>query len=123
MTQLYEIVFILRPTLADEEVQKVLERVHAIAQKMGATIEGVHNWGKRKLAYEIKGEKKGSYVQLHVRGPSDIVGELERFFRLDDTVIKFLTVRLEALPTAPSQTPIVESVIAGPILEAEHGGV
>jgi len=50
MSQLYESIFILRPTLADEDVQKALEKVKATAEKVGASVHRLENWGKKKLA-------------------------------------------------------------------------
>ncbi len=95
MAQLYECIFIIRPSLADEEVQKVQEKVKATVEKTGGIIERFESWGKKKLAYEVKREKKGVFVQLVFRGNGTVVAELERFFRLDDALIKFLTVRLD----------------------------
>src|SRR2546427_8210823 len=67
MPQLYESLFILRPSLADEDIPKMLDKVKATVEKAGGTVEHLSNWGKRKLAYEIKQEKKGIYVQLNYR--------------------------------------------------------
>lgn len=115
MPQLYESLFILRPSLADEEVAKTLEKAKGTLEKAGGTVEHLENWGKRKLAYEVKAEKKGVYVQLHFRGNGASVAELERFFRLEDGIIKFLTVKLEAQPLRPAAVE--------PFLEPEHGRV
>ncbi len=116
MSQLYESIFILRPTLADEDVQKALEKVKATAEKVGASVYRLENWGKKKLAYEVKQEKKGIYVQLQFNGNGAAVFELERLFRLDDSVLKFLTVKLDLLQqTAVSANP--------PVMEPEHGRV
>ena len=84
-------------------------------EKAGGTIEHLENWGKKKLAYEVKQEKKGVYVQLHFRGNGTAVTELERLFRLEDVILKFLTVKLEAQP--PPLSGIESS------LEPEHGRV
>jgi small subunit ribosomal protein S6 len=93
----------------------VLEKVKSTIEKAAGSVERLENWGKKKLAYEVKREKKGVYVQLHFRGDGAAVTELERFFRLDDAVMKFLTVKLEVQPERP---PSIE-----PDLEPEHGRV
>jgi small subunit ribosomal protein S6 len=96
MPPVYESLFILRPSLADDDLQKTLEKVKSTVEKAGGTIERLENWGKKKLAYEIKGEKKGVYVQLQFKGNGTAVSEVERLFRLEDAVMKFLTIKLEA---------------------------
>src|SRR5256886_12724217 len=115
MAQLYESIFILRPSLADDDIHKTLDKVKSTVEKAGGTIEHLENWGKKKLAYEVKQEKKGVYVQLHFRGNGTAVSELERLFRLEDVILKFLTVKLEAPAPAPSRIE--------PSLEPEHGRV
>ena len=115
MPQLYESLFILRPSLPDDDIPKMLDKVKATVEKAGGTVEHLSNWGKRKLAYEIKQEKKGVYVQLNYRGNGTVVSEVERLFRLDDATLKFLTVKMDERGLhAPS---------AEPAKEPEHGGV
>ena len=121
MAQLYESIVILRPSLADEDIQKTLDKVKSTIEKSGGTIERLENWGKKKLAYEVKREKKGVYVQLNFHGSGVAVTELERFFRLEDAIMKFLTVKLEAQKPLP---PGTEPAAAGAVvLEPENGGV
>ncbi len=115
MPQLYESLFVLRPSLADADIQKMLDRVKATVEKAGGAVEYLSNWGKRKLAYEIKQEKKGVYVQLNYRGNGAVVAELERLFRLDDAALKYLTVKIEDNKLPPAVTE--------PAKEPEHGGV
>src|SRR5207244_10963758 len=95
MPQLYESLFILRPSLADEDIPKMLDKVTATVERAGGNVEHLSNWGKRKLDYEMKQEKKGIYVQLNYRGNGGVVAELERLFRLDDASLEYLTVTIE----------------------------
>jgi small subunit ribosomal protein S6 len=115
MAQLYESLFIVRPSLADDEVHKLLEKVKGTVEKAGGTVERLESLGKKKLAYEIKREKKGVFVQLHYRGPGVVVAELERSFRLDDAVMKYLTVKLDERRLRASEN--------GPPTEPEYGWV
>ena len=116
MAQLYESIVILRPSLTDDDIQKTLDKVKSTIEKSGGTIERLENWGKKKLAYEVKREKKGVYVQLNFQGSGVAVTELERFFRLEDAIMKFLTVKLEAQKPLPAGT---EAPTGGPVaLEA-----
>jgi small subunit ribosomal protein S6 len=98
--QLYESIFIVRPSLSDEDTAKVIEKVKGVLEKSGATLLKSENWGKKKLAYEVKRERKGTFVYLHFRSKGEAVSELERSYRLEDSVMKFLTVKLTAETTS-----------------------
>ena len=103
---LYETIFIIRPSLSDDDTNQLIEKVKGLLEKAGATLEIVENWGKKKLAYEIKRERRGTFVYLHFKAPGNVVGELEHAYRLEDSVLKFLTVRLEHPPAAkPEAVP------------------
>ena len=92
----YESIFILRSSLADEEAEAVIEKMKNVLTKHGATIVKAENWGKKKLAYEIKHDRRGTYILLQFESAQEnVVRELERLYRLEDSVIKFLTVRVE----------------------------
>jgi small subunit ribosomal protein S6 len=95
LMQSYESIFIVRPSLSDEDTSKVIEKMKGVVEKNGAVLLKSENWGKKKLAYEVKRERKGTFVYLHFKSEGGVVGELERSYRLEDSVIKFLTVRLE----------------------------
>ena len=91
----YESIFILRPNLTDEEVEKTITKMKGVIEKTGGEILNTENWKKRKLAYEVKKEKKGIYIVLHLKGDGKFIGELERSYRIEDSVIKFLTVKID----------------------------
>ena len=91
---IYESIFILKPSISDEDVQKIVSKMEGIV-KQGAELITTENWGKKRLAYEVAKEKRGVYVLLRFQGKGDIVSELERNYRIDDNVIKFLTVKLD----------------------------
>jgi small subunit ribosomal protein S6 len=97
---LYESIFIIRPSLSDDETNQLIDKMKGLLEKAGASLQIVENWGKKKLAYEIKRERRGTFVYLHFKASGNVVGELERAYRLEDAVLKFLTVRLEQ-PPAP----------------------
>lgn len=90
----YESIFILKPTLNDEDVQKAIGKLEGVI-KQGGELIATENWGKKRLAYEVMKEKKGIYVLLRFRGKGDLITELEKNYRFDDNVIKFLTVKLD----------------------------
>ncbi|HZR46976.1 MAG TPA: 30S ribosomal protein S6 [Candidatus Manganitrophaceae bacterium] len=92
----YETIFIIKPSLTDEEIAKVIEKTKGIIQRGGGEVVVAENWGKKKLAYEVRKEKKGTYIIVHFKGTGATVSELERSYRLDETIIKFITLKIEA---------------------------
>lgn len=91
----YESIFIVRPNLTDEETEKVVEKFKGVLERTGASVVKQENWGKKRLAYEVRRERKGTYVYFHFTSPGDTVAELERSYRIEDAVIKFMTIKLE----------------------------
>jgi small subunit ribosomal protein S6 len=91
----YETICILKTSLTDEEMGKLIAKVRGFIEKAGGEILKMENWGKKKMAYEVRKEKKGAYVFFRFRGPSPVVSELERQYRLEDAIIKFLTLKCD----------------------------
>src|SRR5580693_7189757 len=94
--RLYDLIFIARPATPEDEIKKVLTSIeHTVAEK-GAKIEKTEHWGTRKLAYRVAKHREGIYVYLQIRtSHADLIAELERRLRVQDVVIKYLTVRLD----------------------------
>ena len=92
--QAYESIFIVRPSLTDEEVAKVMEKMKGVVEKNGGAITKAESWGKKKLAYNVKKEKKGTYVILRFNGDGKVIHDLEHNYGVEDSIIKFLTVRV-----------------------------
>ncbi len=93
--ELYESLFIIRPSLTDEETKSLIEKMKGVADKTGAEFIKFENWGKKKLAYEVRHERKGTYAYFYFKAPNNTVSELERAYRLEDNIIKFLTIHHE----------------------------
>jgi|SRR5579863_1005395 len=91
----YETIFIVKPSLSEDEVEKTIVKIKEVIQKNGGEPSKVENWGKRKLAYEVRKEKRGTYVLLSFKGSGSLVTELERNYRLDESIIKFITLKLD----------------------------
>jgi len=91
----YETFYITDPDISEDERTPVLQRIEEIVSEQNTFIIDVDDWGMRKLAYEIKKKTRGYYVRLDYCGTGDLVNEIERFFRIDDRVIKYMTVLLE----------------------------
>jgi small subunit ribosomal protein S6 len=88
----YETLFIIQVDLPDDELTSLIERYGAIITAYKGTIVKIEKWGKRKLAYEIKKHKTGYYVMIDYAGKSAIINELERNFKIDDKILKFMTI-------------------------------
>ena len=92
----YETIFILRPNTGEEEITKIVESTQQIIVDDGGTIIELNRWGMKKLAYLIKKESLGYYVYCDYAGTPEAVTEIERKFRIDDAVLKYLTVKTAA---------------------------
>jgi small subunit ribosomal protein S6 len=91
----YEVVFIVRPDVADEDVDKLITQMEGVVGEAGGTIEKVEKLGRRRLAYRVRRQREGSYVLFKLQGNGDTVKEFERRLKVTDAVIKFLTVRTD----------------------------
>jgi small subunit ribosomal protein S6 len=91
----YETIVILDSDLSEEERAPVFERVTSLFPQYSGFLVGIDEWGVKKLAYEIKKRPRGFYARIDFCGHGDLVGEIERFFRIDDRILKFMTVLLE----------------------------
>lgn len=90
----YETTFILRPNLGEEQFTEIIDRTCAIVTDDGGTILNTDRWGLKRLAYEIKKEVQGYYVNLNYAAHGKTVGEIERIFRIDDRLLRYLTIKL-----------------------------
>jgi small subunit ribosomal protein S6 len=88
----YETTFIVDAHLSDDQIEKTVEKITAFIEKSGAKIALVDRWGKRRLAYEIARKQYGYYVHARFEAEGTFIVELEREYKLDDTVLRYLTV-------------------------------
>ncbi len=91
----YETTYILRPNTPNEGVAEVNARIRGIIEGMGGKIIKVDNWGKRRLAYEVAKERKGIYLYWQYLAQPGTVEETERNLRMLDSVIRYLTVKVD----------------------------
>ena len=113
----YETITILKPSLNEDEIKKVIDRAVGIIEGLKGSIIKLDRWGLKKLAYTIEKEQQGFYLYLQYAGVPEAVSELERICRIDDRVMKYLTVKLQevysALPedtAAPEEQTVPEAV-------------
>ena len=91
----YETIIITDPDLSSEERDPVLQRVADVINQGDGYLALTDEWGARKLAYEIKKKDRGYYIRFDFCGTGEVVNEIERFFRIDDRVLKYMTVLLD----------------------------
>ena len=91
----YETLFIVTPDISEEDLKAVATKVKGVVTGRNGIVASYDEQGRKKLAYSVKKQNKGYYVLMDYAGSADIVSELERNMRLDDRVLKYLTVKLE----------------------------
>jgi len=92
----YETIFIVRPDLGEPQIKDIIKRFEGIATSGGGEIIETEEWGFRELAYHIKGERRGFYVRLDYAADAAAMNEVERNLKLQDTVLRYLSVLVEA---------------------------
>jgi small subunit ribosomal protein S6 len=95
MQRTYEVMFIVRPDLTEEDLDKVVTTLEGHATSAGALVKSVEKMGKRRLAYDVKRFQDGQYVLFTLASDGKAVHELERRLRVAEPVIKFITVRTD----------------------------
>ncbi len=98
----YETTFIARPDLSSQQAEGLAERFAGLVTENGGAVAKTEHWGLRSLAYHIKKHRKGHYVMFGLDAPSATVKELERSMRIDEDVLRFLTVRVDMIDPEPS---------------------
>ena|SRR6478752_1044178 len=95
MQRSYEVMFIVRPDLMEEDVDKLIATLQGHATNAGATVEKAEKMGKRRLAYDVKKFSDGQYILFVMQADGKAIHELERRLRVSEPVIKFITVRTD----------------------------
>jgi small subunit ribosomal protein S6 len=90
----YETIYILKPEVPEDIVRTLNEKIDGIIGRYEGHILIRDDWGKRKLAYPIQKNSKGHYLYVNYLGPSDLVLEVERNLRIEENLLRFLTVKL-----------------------------
>ena len=121
---IYESIFIINANLADEETANVIKKMQDVVTKQGGEMLKFEDWGKKKLAYEIKKQKRGHYAFFQFKAAPAAVAELERTYKMTDAVIKFITVRLEKelrvkAPPKPKKKDLAKAAAEGGQAQAQ----
>jgi len=104
----YEVLLIIDPRPTDEEVAALLTQLGEHITSLGAAVVKMENWGKRRLAYDIRKQREGTYAVFEVSAEPAMVKEFERQLRLNESVLRFLSTRVPIRKKArPAKTPEV----------------
>jgi small subunit ribosomal protein S6 len=98
----YEHTLIARQDLSPQQAQALAETYSGVLTEHGGEVTKTEYWGLRSLSYRIKKNRKGHYLHLNVRASAEAIAELERQERLSDDVLRYLTVKVDALEEGPS---------------------
>lgn len=91
----YELIYITAPEVTDEVLAELHTQVVTIVERFGGTVSKSENWGRKRLAYEIAGQREGVYVMETIDGPGELTAELDRRLRVTDAVLRHLIVRVD----------------------------
>ncbi len=86
----YEGIFVIDTKLGEEETEKALVGIEGIIGKNGGKVEKRESWGKKNLAYEVKGEKEGAYFMVNFRAKPGTIRELEKSYRMNEAILRHL---------------------------------
>jgi len=118
----YETIAILKPSLGEDDLKSIIDRSTGIIEGFEGTIIKLDRWGLKKLAYSIGKEQQGHYLYMQYAGVPAAVSEMERIYRIDDRVMKFLTVKLQdvfsELPEDVVTEPVAQETADQELIEA-----
>ena len=98
----YENVFVARQDLTPAKVNELTDKFAAVIEAKGGKITKREDWGLRNLAYKIQKNRKGYYTLMNIDAPAEAVVEMERLMRLDENLLRYLTIKVDALEEGPS---------------------
>lgn len=93
--RVYEVMYIAQPETANDDIAKLNEGIQKLIENEGGSVVKIDDMGRRKMAYEIKRKREGYYVLFEIEGSGKEIAELERRFRVNDAIMRFITVRVD----------------------------
>jgi len=94
--RVYESAVLINTALEDEQIQTIISHIKEIVVNSGGEIKEIEDWGRRRLAYMVKKSKIGYYAIFRFNAPPDVISKLERYYKLDESILRFLTISLSA---------------------------
>ena len=98
----YESIFITRQELTDSDIKNTIASFKKIIENNNAKLVDTESWGLRNLAYKIEKNKKGHYIVLKIDGNGEAINELERNMRIDENIIRYLSIKTKSINDEPS---------------------
>lgn len=92
----YELTYIITPVLEDDQFEGIVAKYTGLIEESGGKIDEVDEWGIRKFEYEMDAKGSGYYVNAFFEGPGELIEKLERQLRIDDTILRYLTLKFDA---------------------------
>ncbi|WP_142453753.1 30S ribosomal protein S6 [Gracilimonas mengyeensis] len=92
----YEFTYIINPVLEEDKFKETVDKVNKLIEDNGGEIEEVDEWGLRPFAYEMDSKGNGFYVNMYFTAPGEAIAEIERQLRIDDNVMRYLTLKYDA---------------------------
>ena len=99
---LYEHVFMARQDVTSQQVETMVDQYRGVIEQNGGTVEKTEMWGVKSLAYRIKKNRKAHFTLFNLSAPPAAVSEMERQMRINEDILRFMTIRVEALDPEPS---------------------
>ncbi|MBZ6076903.1 30S ribosomal protein S6 [Microvirga puerhi] len=99
---LYEHVFLARQDVTSQQVEAMVDQYKAVIEQNGGKVEKTEMWGVKSLAYRIKKNRKAHFTMFNLDAPAPAVAEMERQMRINEDILRFMTIRVEELETEPS---------------------
>ena len=116
--KIYESVIIVNSSLNEDALNRITKRCENIIRKHGGNLRNTDRWGKRRLAYPIKKFQYGYYIIFDIEAPSELINELEREYRLDEHILRFMTIQKDKKALLAEQKKREEEKVQAEIQEA-----
>ena len=107
----YESVLIARQDLGASQVSSLVDSLKQVVAEQGGEVVRVDNWGLKNLAYRIKKNRKGHYVLLNISSPAQAVAEYERVMRVNEDIIRYMTIKVEEFSDVSASSDGVDSAV------------
>ena len=99
---LYEHIFMARQDVTSQQVEAMIDQYKGVIEQNGGKVEKTEMWGVKSLAYRIKKNRKAHFTMFNLDAPPNAVAEMERQMRISEDILRFMTIRVDALETEPS---------------------
>jgi len=99
---LYEHIFLARQDVTPQQVEAMVDQYKGVIEQNGGSVEKTEMWGVKSLAYRIKKNRKAHFTMFNLNAPAAAVAEMERQMRINEDILRFMTIKVDALETEPS---------------------